>query len=45
MEGYDTTVIGNYPALPVFQKYFGTYYPDIQQWQIPAQWQTACQYY
>jgi SP family general alpha glucoside:H+ symporter-like MFS transporter len=41
MEGYDLSVTGAFPALPVFREYFGTYYPAIEQWQIPAQWQSA----
>ena len=41
MEGYDTSCTGTYTALPVFQKFFGTYYPSIGEYQIPAQWQSA----
>ena len=41
MEGYDLSVTGTYTALPVFRKYFGNYYPAIDQYQVPAQWQTA----
>ena len=44
MEGYDLSVTGSYTALPVFREYFGTYYPAIQQWQIPASWQSAREY-
>jgi len=43
MEGYDLALTGSYTALPVFRQYFGTYYPAIDQWQIPAQWQSALQ--
>ena len=25
----------------MFRQYFGTYYPAIDEWQIPAQWQSA----
>ena len=41
MEGYDTSCTGTYTALPVFQKFFGKYYPNIDEYQIPAQWQSA----
>ena len=41
MEGYDLSVTGNNIAMPVFQQYFGTYYPRIDEYQIPAPWQSA----
>lgn len=44
MEGYDVSVTGAYKALPVYREYFGTYYPSVQQYQIPSEWQTAREY-
>ena len=41
MEGYDLSLTGSYTALPAFRKHFGNYYPDIDQYQIPASWQSA----
>ena len=41
MEGYDTSCTGSYTALPQFREYFGTFYPDINQWQIPTKWMSA----
>ncbi|RLV90777.1 Maltose permease MAL61 [Spathaspora sp. JA1] len=41
MEGYDTNLLSSFFAYPGFAKKFGDWYPDIQQYQIPAKWQTG----
>lgn len=41
MEGYDTNLLASFFAYPGFAKKFGDWYPDIQEYQIPAQWQTG----
>jgi MFS transporter, SP family, general alpha glucoside:H+ symporter len=41
MEGYDTILIGNFYAYPTFQKKYGTYFPDIDGYQLTAGWQAA----
>ncbi|CDR39500.1 CYFA0S03e04082g1_1 [Cyberlindnera fabianii] len=39
MEGFDTSLLASLYNQDVFQKNYGEYYPDIDQWQIPAKWQ------
>lgn len=41
MEGYDTILIGNFFAFPTFQQKYGTYFPDIDRFQLTAPWQAA----
>jgi SP family general alpha glucoside:H+ symporter-like MFS transporter len=42
MEGYyDLAVLGAFISLPQYRERFGDYYPDIDQWQIPAEWQVG----
>lgn len=41
MEGYDLAVLGAFISLPQYRERFGDFYPDINQWQIPAEWQIA----
>jgi SP family general alpha glucoside:H+ symporter-like MFS transporter len=41
MEGYDTILIGNFFAFPTFQQKYGTYFPDIDRYQLTAPWQAA----
>lgn len=40
MEGYDTTLIGNFFAYPVFRKSYGQYVSG-HGYQLPPSWQTA----
>jgi len=41
MEGYDTILIGNFYAYPTFQKKYGTYFPELGQYQLSAAWQAG----
>lgn len=41
MEGYDTILIGNFYAYPTFQKAYGTYRPELKEYQLDASWQAA----
>jgi len=41
MEGYDLAVLGAFISLPQYRERFGDFYPDINQWQIPAEWQVG----
>lgn len=41
MEGYDTFLIQSLFAFPQFQKKYGTYFPDLDEWQITANWQAG----
>ncbi|GMG23427.1 unnamed protein product [Ambrosiozyma monospora] len=41
MEGYDTNLLNSFYAFPGFKKKFGTYYPDLDEYQIPTKWQTS----
>ncbi|KUJ23730.1 general substrate transporter [Mollisia scopiformis] len=41
MEGYDTILMGNFYAYPAFRRKYGTYYPDLGEWEIDASWQAA----
>ncbi|CCG22802.1 Mal31 maltose transporter [Candida orthopsilosis Co 90-125] len=41
MEGYDTNLLTSFYAYPGFRKKFGDYYSDINDYQIPARWQTG----
>lgn len=41
MEGYDTYLIGAFYAFPSFQKRYGKYYADKDEYQVPAKWQTV----
>lgn len=41
MEGYDTILIGNFYAYPTFQKKYGTYFPEINGYQLTAGWQAG----
>lgn len=41
MEGYDIVLINSFYAQPAFQKYYGVWLPDDQEYQIPAKWQLA----
>ena len=43
MEAYDNSLIGNLMAQPAFQKKFGNHVGN-ETYQIPAQWQSACNY-
>ncbi|KAK9241514.1 hypothetical protein V1506DRAFT_465918, partial [Lipomyces tetrasporus] len=40
MEGYDTSLIGNFFAYPSFAKKYGTYYPGVG-YQLSAAWQAG----
>jgi MFS transporter, SP family, general alpha glucoside:H+ symporter len=40
-EGYDTILINNFYAYPTFQKKYGTYFPEIGKYQLPAAWQAG----
>ena len=37
MRAYDIEIMGNFYALPAFQRHFGVYY-EGHGWQIPARW-------
>ncbi|KAI5956148.1 hypothetical protein CANMA_004577 [Candida margitis] len=41
MEGYDTNLLTSFYAYPGFRKKFGDYYSGINDYQIPARWQTG----
>ncbi|KAI1323465.1 sugar transporter [Xylariaceae sp. FL0255] len=41
MEGYDTILIGSFFAYPEFNKKYGKWYPDLQEYQISGPWQTG----
>ncbi|RSH91595.1 hypothetical protein EHS25_008964 [Saitozyma podzolica] len=41
MEGYDTALLGSFWALPSFQERYGQYYPSLQEYQVPARWQSG----
>ena len=41
MEGYDTNLLTSFYAYPGFRKKFGDYFPDINDYQVPARWQTG----
>ncbi|CAK9439567.1 uncharacterized protein LODBEIA_P36670 [Lodderomyces beijingensis] len=41
MEGYDVNLLTSFFAYPGFAKKFGDYYPEIDQYQVPAKWQTG----
>lgn len=41
MEGYDLNLINSFYSFPDFRRTFGEYYPDKNDWEIPAQWQTG----
>lgn len=41
MEGYDTILISGLIAYPSFKKQYGIYYPDLDEWLIPASWQVG----
>ncbi|KAH6711574.1 maltose permease MAL31 [Leptodontidium sp. MPI-SDFR-AT-0119] len=43
MEGYDLMLVGNFMAFPTFQKKYGRYYADIDQWQVSAPWMAGLQ--
>lgn len=39
--GYDTALLGSFWALPSFQQRYGQYYPSLQEYQVPARWQSG----
>jgi SP family general alpha glucoside:H+ symporter-like MFS transporter len=41
MEGYDTILIGNFYSYPTFAKKYGTYYPEVGNYQLTAAWQAG----
>ncbi|CAI5758739.1 unnamed protein product [Candida verbasci] len=41
MEGYDLNLITSFFAFPGFTQKFGQYYPELDEYQIPAKWQTG----
>ncbi len=41
MEGYDTNLLNSFYALDGFNRKYGEYYESLDQWQIPAKWQTS----
>lgn len=41
MEGYDTNLLNSFYGQFAFSRKFGEYYEDIDQYQIPAKWQTG----
>ncbi|KAI1266372.1 sugar transporter [Xylariaceae sp. FL1019] len=41
MEGYDTILISTFFAYPEFNKKYGNYYPDLDEYQVPGPWQTG----
>nr|QFR37158.1 MFS transporter [Cyberlindnera americana] len=41
MEGYDTALLANLYSLQVFAKKYGQYYPSLDEYQVPAKWQTS----
>jgi SP family general alpha glucoside:H+ symporter-like MFS transporter len=41
MEAYDTSLVPSFFALPAFQKRYGHYYPNIDQYQVSAPWQAG----
>ncbi|KAI5961233.1 MAL1 [Candida pseudojiufengensis] len=41
MEGYDTSLLASMYSNDSFKLQFGNYYSDIDQYQVPAKWQTA----
>ncbi|ONH65017.1 General alpha-glucoside permease [Cyberlindnera fabianii] len=41
MEGFDTNLLNSLYSLDMFAKKYGEYYPDIDQYQVPAKWQTS----
>lgn len=41
MEGYDTILIGNFYSYPTFAKKYGSYYPDVGNYQLTAAWQAG----
>ncbi|KAK7421995.1 hypothetical protein QQZ08_009716 [Neonectria magnoliae] len=43
MEGYDQSLMSNFFGYPTFQRKFGSYYPDKDQWQLPGAWQAGLQ--
>jgi MFS transporter, SP family, general alpha glucoside:H+ symporter len=41
MEGYDTSLMNNFYAYPAFRRKYGTYYADLDEWVVGANWQVA----
>ncbi|KAI9149025.1 alpha-glucoside permease [Paramyrothecium foliicola] len=41
MEGYDIILISSLYAQSAFQQKYGRWYPHIQQYQLPAEWQVG----
>ncbi|KAG7808739.1 hypothetical protein KL921_003821 [Ogataea angusta] len=41
MEGYDTMLLNSLYSMQSFAKKYGQYYPDIDEYQVPAKWQTS----
>lgn len=41
MEGYDTSLLSSYFAYPSFQKAYGQWFPDIQEYQLTSAWQSG----
>jgi len=41
MEGYDTILIGNFYSYPTFAQKYGTYYPEVGNYQLTAAWQAG----
>ncbi|XP_003869804.2 Sdo1 protein, partial [Candida orthopsilosis Co 90-125] len=41
MEGYDTCLLASFYAFDGFKKKFGDYYPDLDEYQVPARWQNG----
>ena len=41
MEGYDVVLVGSMFGQPAFQKKYGNYYPDLNEYQLSGPWQVA----
>lgn len=41
MEGYQIVLLSSFYALPAFQQKYGEYFPELDTWAIPANWQVG----
>ncbi|KAG7691939.1 hypothetical protein KL915_005002 [Ogataea haglerorum] len=41
MEGYDTQLLTSLYSMQPFAKKYGKYYPHLDEYQVPAKWQTS----
>ncbi|KAK6456192.1 maltose permease [Scheffersomyces xylosifermentans] len=41
MEGYDTNLLNSLFAFPAFNRKFGDFFPERNEYQVPAKWQTG----